>query len=212
MQAKAAVKSAINEPLEEAIGPDVLLLAVGCDVSLATRITYEKHAAEANIPAPMRWTASQLKMLYADHPDLLFGFYGISLARKKHSRRRRRETWRDHHNPNLIVRFIDDDAYPDIEKSKVELREHKSEELPRLTDTQLQKSCLLGTFRFRNIVEIDKEGDEFYAHAHSRFCRFANGTPYELIVYKRERWAQVQAKKISSSACQPPPTRRASGS
>ena len=61
----------------------MLLLVVGYDVSHATRTAFESEAAAAGISASILWTASKLEMmLYAEHPDLLFGYFGIFLTKQ----------------------------------------------------------------------------------------------------------------------------------
>jgi hypothetical protein len=124
-EAKAVVAEAIRGA---ATPPDVLLLVVGCDVSHLTRTAFEAEAAAAGVGTAMLWTASKLEaMLYAEHSDLLFGYFGISVARRERSREgdikrgltmKRKLTKLFPPNcghPDIIIRSIDDEFYPEVD-------------------------------------------------------------------------------------------------
>ncbi|WP_321867723.1 restriction endonuclease [Paraburkholderia tropica] len=238
----ADAKSAVRETLRTAaIPPDVMLLVVGCDVSLAARTAYERTAAEAGIGSAYLWTASKLEtMLYADHPDLLFSFFGVSVARRERSResdlRRTMAMKRKlkrvfppgRYKPRIVIHSIDDDTYPRSDRPedgaispwfRVEFAAHyhagvevylgveeirldqdsetwsgvahrgrefgAADETAETLDNQRYSAhtvFLVGRIPFRNIFEVDEDGDEFYPEPHF-YCRFADqGQPYEEVL------------------------------
>ena len=112
------------------VRPDVLLLVIGCDVSLKARTATEDHAASLGIGNIHFWTASKLEvMLQADHPDLLFTFFGISRARQERNaesnikrnlglkRKLQRVFPSGCGNPRIIIRSVDDESYPNAEEA-----------------------------------------------------------------------------------------------
>ena len=217
-EAKAAVAEVVNHA---ATPPDVLLLVVGCDVSHTTRTAFEVEAAAAGVGTPMLWTASKLEaMLYADHPDLLFGYFGVSLARRERSRegdikrglalkRKLVKVFPPRcGHPDIIIHSIDDEFYPEVDAEpegrisgwfKTEFGGHYHngvELLLRVEDIivdrndgrwafidhrdpafdparyALVKVFTVARIPFRNIVEVDEDGDEYYRNVHL-YCRFA---------------------------------------
>lgn len=131
--AVAELKRAVDDTLEKTeIPPDILLVIVACDVSLKARTSYEKHARDKGITTPKLWTASLLEAkLYSDFPDLLFGFFGISLAQEK----RKKELYVKRNlamkrkvakvlsgyrrKQNIVIRSIDDESYPEIDEGDI---------------------------------------------------------------------------------------------
>ncbi|MDG2571003.1 hypothetical protein P7L87_25960, partial [Vibrio parahaemolyticus] len=228
-------------------------LVVGCDVSHATRTAFESEASAVGVGTPMLWTASKLEaMLYADHPDLLFGYFGVSLARRERTRegdiRRglalKRKLTRlfppDCGHPDIIIRSIDDEHYPEVDSEpegrisgwfRTEFGGHyyngvelllrveeiivdqgdgrwafidpldpavRAKGIGQSFDTarySLIKVFTVARIPFRNIVEVDDEGDEFYRDIHL-YCRFADGgTPYEAIIQRQvDGYAVFHAK------------------
>lgn len=235
----ADAKDAIKEAIKDGTIPDVLLLVIGCDVSLRARNSFETAASAAGIKTPVLWTSSKLQaMLYTEHQDLLFGFFGISLARQERGREgdlKRKLSLkrkllklfpRSERYPNIIIHSIDDEMYPEVDgdpigrmsswiKSEFAGHYHNGIELYLSVDEIIVnradgKWAILGhpdvrkgetpadyafndsiyqkvkIFRiaripFRNMVEVDDEGDEYYPFTHL-YCWFADqGTPYEEI-------------------------------
>lgn len=135
---KSITPKEIRKAVDEAVAkspepPDVLLFVLGCDVSLKTRTAFEKHAFAKGAPAAIVWTASKLEtMLRADHADLLFTFFGISMARHERSvesdlrrtltlkKKLKRLLPKSEYYPDIIVRAIDDTSYPDIDSANDE--------------------------------------------------------------------------------------------
>jgi hypothetical protein len=127
--ATAELKKAVNDALAKAErSPEVLLIIVGCDVSRKARCSYEEYAIKKGVIKPLLWQASNLETkLYTDHHDLLFAFFGISLAQRERSReskvkrnlamkrRLSRILKEDDKGRKIIIRSIDDDVYPDID-------------------------------------------------------------------------------------------------
>jgi Restriction endonuclease len=237
--AKAAVDAALSKISQP---PEVLLLVVGCDVTVGTRTAYEEYATQRGIPTAMLWTASKLEaMLTHDYPDLLFGFFGISLARRERSRetdlKRGLAMKRKLMNlfpykcghPKFIVRSIDDSTYPDTAEPPkgemsswfrpefgrhyyngieailsvntliVDKEDHRwavidyfdsdvsvGEETSAIDPDRYEivNAYAIGRIPFRNIVEVDEGGDEYYHDVHL-FCRYADASqPYEVIIYR----------------------------
>ncbi|MBN3761179.1 restriction endonuclease [Burkholderia sp. Ac-20365] len=239
--AAADAKAAVHEAVGKAtVPPDVMLLIVGCDVSLATRTAYEKAAADAGIQTAILWTASKLEaMLYAEHPDLLFSYFGVSLARQERKReddlrrrlamkRKMARIFPHDYKPKIVIHSIDDDLYPESDTTggrgispwfRVEFAGHYHagievylniehiivdrgdgawaevrygangidgsidlKEAFANTRYDVVKAFTIGRIPFRNIFEVDEEGDEYYPEPHL-YCRFADrGTPYELVL------------------------------
>lgn len=235
---KAAVREAVTKTT---VAPDVMLLIVGCDVSFAARKAYETAATAAGIGSALLWTASKLEMmLWTDHPDLLFGYFGISTARKERTRetnlrrvmamkrKLKRVFPAQKYKPRIIVRSIDDESYPESVEVpsgsispwfRVEFCGHyhggvevylnieyivvdkssdawstitygegglpsttREEEFFKETPYSVVKVFVIGRIPFRNIFEVDEDGDEFYAEPHL-YCKFADrGEPYEEVI------------------------------
>lgn len=253
--AAAEAKAAMAEVVKGvATPPDVLLLVVGCDVSHATRMAFEAEAAAVDVGTAILWTASKLEaMLYADHPDLLFGYFGISLARRERSREgdikrglalKRKLTKLfppKCGHPDIIIRSIDDEFYPEVNAEpegrisgwfKTEFGGHyhngielllRVEEIivdrsdgrwafvdhldPAVRTNGINQSFdparytlaqvfTVARIPFRNIVEVDEEGDEHYRHVHF-YCRFADGsTPYEVVLQREvDGYAEFHAEE-----------------
>ncbi len=112
--------------------PDVLLLAVACDVSRATWEAFESNARTHGINTVILWTASKIEsMLYNEHKDLLFAFFGVSVVKDERKREMnlkrglsmKRKLSRIFlaprpagvEAPDVIVRSIDDDTYPEVD-------------------------------------------------------------------------------------------------
>ena len=129
--AMAQLKKAVNDSLAKTQRiPEVLLVVVGCDVSQKARFAYEEYAMKKGVINPLLWQASNLEAkLYSDHPDLLFAFFGISLAQRERSRegkvkrnlamKRRlgRIIKSTDKGRRLIIRSIDDEVYPDVDNT-----------------------------------------------------------------------------------------------
>jgi hypothetical protein len=178
-------------------------------------------------------------MLYAEHPDLLFGYFGISLAKQAQSKEgnlKRGLTLKRKltklfppkcGHPDIIIRSIDDEKYPEtdaepenrisswfktefgghyhngielllqvkqiivdrndgswafVDYSDEALRNGKVEDSFDGARYELVKVFTIGRIPFRNIVEVDEDGDEYYRDVHI-YCRFAErGEPYEMIL------------------------------
>ena len=130
---KKVVASELKKAVDEAIHknnkpPFVFLVVVGCDVSLKARQTFEKYSVSKGIKEPILWQAATLEtMLYADHPDLLFAFFGISTNKKQLSneakfkrniamKRKLLKVFKDFKpGHEVIIHSIDDNSYPDVE-------------------------------------------------------------------------------------------------
>jgi hypothetical protein len=67
--------------------PDVLLVVLACDVSRKAHEEFERYAREQGVTQPMLWGASVLESrLHAERRDLLFAFFGRSLAGEARAR------------------------------------------------------------------------------------------------------------------------------
>lgn len=239
-QSKTAVDDALAKTSEP---PDVLLLVLGCDVSLTTRTDYEAYATEKGLETAMLWTSSKLEtMLYAEHTDLLFSFFGVSLARTERTREnnvrrtlatKRKLTRLIPHgkSPDILIRSIDDEMYPEVDEApkgkisswfKAEFGGHYHNGIELILNIQMiiidretgkwamidhqepqikaanfgyekaidtshyaiMKVFTIGRIPFRNIFEIDEDGDEYYNFIHL-YCRYADaGMPYEVIMQR----------------------------
>lgn len=248
------LKGAVDDALAKAVAsPDVLLVVIACNVSLKARKAYEEYAAEKGVEAPLLWPASKLEAtLYSDHPDLLFTFFGISLARQERSKESSvkrnlamKRKLRRVLNPGcgrIIIRSIDDDEYPEAtsppegrmsgwfrsefhdfyyggielalrieyvmidrtdgrwavvdtvgiefmpvgEEQEDVTHHYKFHEHIDLERYDIAKAFRLGRIPYRNIVECDEEGDEYYNESHL-YCKYdfaKGGEPYEDFVFK----------------------------
>jgi len=236
---KATLEKAVRDALSKADSPpDVLLVAVSCDVSRSAHEAYVRYAASKGVGTPMLWTQSVLEAkLYAERRDLLFAFFGLSEALDSRSRERtvvrnvalkRRmkaallRSSREKSVPRMpydgfvtseaVVHSVDDSSYPTEPADwhgvwswyKVEffsfywnglkviigmdrvvtandgrwaLLDSQCKNVP--SDLREATVFRIGHIPFRNIVEYDVTGDEFYSVPHI-YCRFAEGgTPYE---------------------------------
>jgi hypothetical protein len=237
--AKAAVREAVAKA---ATPPDVILLVVGCDVSLSARTAFESAASTAGIGTAILWAASVLEAkLYADHADLLFSFFGVSLARRERVRendlrrtlamkRKLKRVFRHGEpKPEVIIHSIDDELYPSADTLgsgaislwfRAEFAGHyhagievyiglehiivdrndgawstvqygkggglvaasEPEKVFASTRYDVLKVFVVGRIPFRNIFDVDEDGDEYYSGPHL-YCRYADaGEPYEMIV------------------------------
>ncbi len=258
--AAAELKKAVDDTLEKTdTAPDILLVIVACDVSLRSRTSYENYARKKGITTPKLWAASLLEAkLYSDFPDLLFTFFGISLAQEKRTKesfikrnlvmkRKVSKVLRGfHRGHNIIIRSIDDDSYPEINETgvgrisgwfKTEFEEiyHDGIEIvlnvnfvvmekgPTFWDSRwsrinpssvgiksrsqktasgsteiiydweqkinmkefdVYKTFYVGRIPYRNIIEIDEDGDEYGGYPHF-YCNFSiDGMPYSEFIYK----------------------------
>jgi len=125
--------------------PDILLLIISCDLSKDKSEYFKKYAMDKGIATPLIWTASILETrLYTENKDLLFSYFGISLAIQERSRiatirrniklkqRMRKdfikskidynkilnEPWEKFENSNFLIRSINDMVYPDIDENQ----------------------------------------------------------------------------------------------
>jgi hypothetical protein len=228
----ATLRRAVDDTIARAgTIPDVLLVIVACDVSRSAFDAFRQHAAGVGVGEPLLWTASMLEAtLYADRHDLLFTFFGVSLAERSRTREsavRRNlglkkrmiadfRTKSSRHS-KLVIRSIDDVSYPEVDNGPgisswfvVEMHGfyHNGVEVyvavrSGIIDSDGKWAILnygdtydatkyepiqviaLGRIPFRNIVEYDMEGDDYYSEPHI-YCTFADaGEPYEGIVYRR---------------------------
>jgi hypothetical protein len=236
----AVLKSAIDEVLRSGNPtPDVLVVAVACDVQRKAHETFERYALSKGVGQAVLWSASVLEArLRAERRDLLFAFFGLAAPRETRERERRitrnialkrrmhadllekpgvplkkfGEPWHHFRHHTFLVRSIDDSAYPEIDTTlsgisswfKLEVydfyhnglefildiryvqigsdlrwrlvshEEHRGDPRPEWT-----KVWVLGQVPYRNIIDYDMIGDEYYGEPHL-FCVFADGgTPYE---------------------------------
>ncbi|SAL86947.1 hypothetical protein AWB68_08213 [Caballeronia choica] len=236
--AKAAVREAVAKA---STPPDVMLLVVGCDVSISARSAYERAASTAGIGSAILWAASVLETkLYSDHPDLLFSFFGVSLARRERGRENdlrrtlamkrklKRVFGHGEPKPAVIIHSIDDEVYPSVDTAgsgtispwfRAEFAGHyhtgievyiglehiivdrsdnawstmefgkgglgaasDPEKAFANTRYDVLKVFIVGRIPFRNIFDVDEDGDEYYPGPHL-YCRYADaGEPYEMIV------------------------------
>lgn len=126
--ASSILKKAVDEALSKSISvPDVFLLIVACDISLQSRLTFEKYSKNKGIKDPILWQASTIETkLYSDYPDLLFTFFGISFNKKTESsetkikknlamKRKLRKIFKGAHlGHEVIIHSIKDDSYPEV--------------------------------------------------------------------------------------------------
>ncbi|MDL2237041.1 hypothetical protein LJC56_04325 [Christensenellaceae bacterium OttesenSCG-928-K19] len=72
--------------------PDKYYLVIGCNISKQLIEYFQAYAKEKGISSSAIWTASILEtMLYAEHHDLLFAYFGVSLT---HQRNEKKQTVR----------------------------------------------------------------------------------------------------------------------
>jgi Restriction endonuclease len=244
----ATFKKAVDDALEKAKQPpDVLLTVVACDVSMKARADYESYATEKGVETPQLWAASTLETrLYSDHRDLLFAFFGISLARQERSREtsvkrnlamKRRlakvftpgfkdQRW------DIIVHSVDDDSYPRIVPPpaghasgwfKVEFCGfyYNGVEVylrvePAVMERATGRWALIkyslaeevdkerfdtfnvfhvGRIPYRNIIEVDEEGDEYDYDPHL-YCSFVGGEPYEDFIFRTTKDKYTLEKEL----------------
>jgi hypothetical protein len=140
----------VDEAIQKGQVPDVLLAVVACDVSLTATESFEAYATRRGIGHTIIWSGSVIEaQLYAADHDLLFAFFGVSVARTRQDRiavvrrnialaRRMRKDLRsnriDHEralndpsaqfeHDRVIIRSIDDTTYPvaSLEPGKISL-------------------------------------------------------------------------------------------
>jgi hypothetical protein len=67
--------------------PDVLLLMVSCDVTKRNSEFFIEYATKKGVAQPLVWAASILEAkLYSEYHDLLFAYFGVSLAAERRDR------------------------------------------------------------------------------------------------------------------------------
>lgn len=148
----SATRRTVMQAVDDAVAtattpPHVLVLALACDVSRVAHEAFLDHATAKGVETPLIWTASVLEArLYAERPDLLFAYFGISTAARARSResmvtrniamkkRLRRELIKDRaeidgqkarHRPyekfrslRMLIHSVDDTTYPNVETSR----------------------------------------------------------------------------------------------
>ncbi len=238
----SAIKAGANN---SNIIPDVFLLIVSCDISKKAQDAYFNTAKKLGIKTPLLWTAQTLESkLYNDRPDLLFGFFGISLAQEQRIAERtlirnialkkrfkkdflkdlsqfnKQQLWADStirfNFSSVIIHSIDDTSYPEVEQKgekisswfklhpynfyfngiefilfveSVIIDQDGNWSLIQY-DENFDKNVYeqinvyrIGRIPYRNIVDYDLEGDEYYSEPHI-YCRFVEGgEPYENFVW-----------------------------
>jgi len=235
---------AVDDALEKAErAPDVLVVVIACDVSRAAHEAFTAHARSKGVGLPLVWSQSVLEAtLYAERRDLLFSYFGVSMASDSRAReqtvRRNIELKRRiiaeltqaidpevllirpekrFHSSRAIIHSIDDSSYPSVESRETGIsswfrlqffdlyhngvefalgieyalldREDHWTVIPHgyeVPSDEFQKVKVwhTGCIPFRNIVEIDTIGDEYYSEPHL-YCRFADGgEPYEEFRYR----------------------------
>lgn len=85
---KKTLTTAIDDTLAKlGTRPDVLLVIVSCDVSRQAQEGFDEHAHLRGIARAILWTESVLEAkLYAERRDLLFSYFGVSMAAESRSR------------------------------------------------------------------------------------------------------------------------------
>ena len=80
--AAGTLKKAADDVLARAsTPPDVLLVVLACDVSRKAHEEFDRYVRSRGVSQPLLWGRTLLESrLYADRPDLLFAFFGKSLA------------------------------------------------------------------------------------------------------------------------------------
>lgn len=137
------LRAIVDEALSKTEQPPTVLLAiVAADVSKKAHESFAQYAAQRGIGQPNLWPRSLIEArLYSERPDLLFAYFGISTSGRQRGRettvRRnialKRNLRRDFRKPAkdqkrgvpygqfaygaVIVRSIDDSAYPDVDES-----------------------------------------------------------------------------------------------
>lgn len=131
----SGLKTIVDEVVRgESRSPEVILAIVACDVTIAARESFEKHARKKGIEKVLVWSASLLEAkLYSDYRDLLFAFFGVSLAKAERQTeielettlRTKRKVLKVFRSvpelKSIIVRSISDTSYPSAEESEEEL-------------------------------------------------------------------------------------------
>lgn len=239
---KATLKTAVNDALAQCENvPDVLLVVVACNPTRKAQEGYQDHALSRGVETAMLWRASELEAkLYAERKDLLFTYFGVSMASESREReamirrnlalkRRMYRELRSSRAPaqgqldrpwtrfdfkKVIVHSIDDEGYPerndavggvylwrgcepfDFYHNGIELItgiEHgmnlgedrwclvpPAKNPPNNRIKMYRTECL----PYRNIVDFDTIGDDYYGCPHF-YCRYAEGgTPFETIQYR----------------------------
>jgi hypothetical protein len=238
----STLRIAVDDAIRSvAAAPDVLLVVVPRDVSRVAHERYVEYAAAKGVKDAKLWTGTLLEArLYSTRSDLLYTYFGISKTEQTRAReaaivrhialkaRMRKDllgrrypdaarTWPGRPydkfaRTEVIIRSIDDSAYPDLDSGgsgpsswfKVELYDfyHNGLEVilnirpgavsvdgrwavlthgERIDDQGFRgvKLWHIGRIPWRNMIEYDLQGDEFYPMPHL-YCVYADqGTPYE---------------------------------
>lgn len=148
---KKFTKSQLEKVVDEIIKkndniPDVLLLIVSCNISKKNIEHFQTYASNNGISTAKIWTASVIEAkLYAEHHDLLFSFFGISLSFDKRNKianirrninlkyKMKKDFLKEIENPKealynpykkfvsreLLVRSIDDVVYPEVDEDSL---------------------------------------------------------------------------------------------
>jgi hypothetical protein len=250
---KTAAAATLRKAVDDVVGggeprPDVLVVAVGCDVSKAARESFQEYTRSKGVQSAQLWTASTIEAtLYAHRHDLLFAFFDVSLAGRAREReiglsrqlaikKRVSALFRDPKSgARVVIRSIDDDSYPEQGPSRripgglidtwfrlefnrmyhggvefvlngqyVAIAEdgtwdvldtsgiaydstqggYKFAEYVDPHRFTVKQAWVVGRIPFRNIVEIDEDGDREYHPYPHLYCRFLDqGRPYESIVH-----------------------------
>ena len=239
---KRASASILIKALEDGIDeslkiPEIFLLIVSCDLSKKAQESFFKYARKMGVKIPLLWSSQTLESkLYNDRPDLLFTFFGISLAQEQRLTERtiirnialkkrmkrdflrdlsqfdKKQLWADStirfSYQTVIIHSIDDSYYPSAEEDGGEGISSWFKLHPyniyfngfefilfienAIVDDQGNWSLIqhddtydanvyekidvyrIGRIPFRNIVDYDLDGDEYYSDPHI-YCRFDEG-------------------------------------
>ena len=242
---RSTLKKAVDDALSKSASPPfVLLVVLACDVTKEAHESYQSYAATRGVGTPILWTASALEArLYGDRKDLLFAYFGISLAERRDNAEaelkkslvtkrkvqkallktkfgpedRRDGPWSKFIDYEAIIHSVEDKSYPEVDTTtegisgwfKIELcdlyhggiefilRVERAaadslgrwalvppEERDEVPEFRYFNVFVVGRLPYRNIVDIDPRGDEYYRCPHI-YCRFADrGTPWEAFVYR----------------------------
>lgn len=141
--AATGLRAIVDEGLSKTdLPPAILLAIVSADVSKKAHESFTEYAATRGIGQAYLWPRSLIEArLYSERPDLLFAYFGIStsgrqrerettvrrnIALKRNLRRDLRKPVKDQKRGApysqfaygaLIVRSIDDSAYPEVDDS-----------------------------------------------------------------------------------------------
>jgi hypothetical protein len=147
----ATLKKAIDDSIQATTEiPQIVLVVVACDVSRTAQDQFIEYATQKGIAEPKLWTQSILEaMLYSDRTDLLFTYFGISLAQRARTResaikrnialkKRMRKDFikpfnkEEYHSrprrpydklaySEIVIHSIDDEAYPNSDNRRTRM-------------------------------------------------------------------------------------------